>query len=45
MDEVVPGLVNDMFPNPIQKATVQNQGKTIIDLQIHPRATLYIHNI
>jgi len=43
MEEVVPGLVNDNFPNP--KGTPQTQGRPPLDLQVHPRATLYIHNI
>ena len=30
MEEVVPGLVNDMFPNP--KGGPQNQGKAVIDM-------------
>jgi hypothetical protein len=43
MEEVVPGLVNEMFPNP--KGGPQSQGRVVLDMQLIPRATLYIHNI
>jgi hypothetical protein len=43
MEEVVPGLVNEMFPNP--KGGPQTQGRVVLDMQLIPRATLYIHNI
>jgi hypothetical protein len=42
MEETVPGLVNDHFPNP--KGTTQTQGRPL-ELQVYPPASLYIHNI
>ena len=44
MEETVPGLVNDHFPNP--KGTTQTQGRApLVDIQVYPSAILYIHNI
>jgi len=44
MEETVPGLVNDHFPNP--KGITQTQGRApLVDIQVYPSAILYIHNI
>jgi hypothetical protein len=43
LEDIIPGLVNDKIPNP--RSGAGNNLARAIDIQVLPRANLFIHNI